>query len=42
MSTYKSESGNSLTSQLNLETDVLVISGVPSALGQLGMLLLKG
>ncbi|MEH2085020.1 MAG: hypothetical protein V7K89_35130 [Nostoc sp.] len=31
MSTYKSESGNSSTSQLNLETDVLVISRGPSA-----------
>lgn len=31
MSTYQSESGNSSTSQLNLETDVLVISGGPLA-----------
>ncbi|MDZ8032162.1 hypothetical protein [Nostoc sp. DedSLP04] len=31
MNTYQSESGNSSTSQLNLETDVLVISGDPSA-----------
>lgn len=31
MSVYKSESGNSSTSQLNLETDVLVIGGGPSA-----------
>ncbi|MEH1946002.1 MAG: hypothetical protein V7K77_03275 [Nostoc sp.] len=28
MSTYQSESGNSSTSQLNLETDVLVISNI--------------
>ncbi|MDZ8134879.1 MAG: hypothetical protein RM049_06200 [Nostoc sp. DedQUE04] len=31
MNTYQSESGNSSTSQLNLETDVLVISRDPSA-----------
>ncbi|MEH2040787.1 FAD-binding protein [Nostoc sp.] len=31
MSTYQSESGNSSTSQLNLETDVLVIGGGLSA-----------
>ncbi|MEH2127947.1 hypothetical protein [Nostoc sp.] len=31
MSTYQSESGNSSTSQLNLETDVLIKSGGPSA-----------
>ncbi|MEH2260164.1 FAD-binding protein [Nostoc sp.] len=31
MSAYKSESGNSSTSQLNLETDVLVIGGGLSA-----------
>ncbi|MEH1766770.1 MAG: FAD-binding protein [Nostoc sp.] len=31
MSAYQSESGNNTTSQLNLETDVLVIGGGPSA-----------
>ncbi|WP_257235832.1 hypothetical protein [Nostoc sp. 'Peltigera malacea cyanobiont' DB3992] len=40
MSTYQSESGNSSTSPLNLETDVLE-AVAHEQLGQLGMLLLK-